>query len=545
MAALSDYKFTGYGIISQGSSVKMFMGTDQQFFLGGKNAMTIGTSNTFTAGIKADVMVGPAVNMSLGPDWNKAVGDAGKGGFFFGGALTAGHLFAKYDFSTNKNFAFHIAHEGSSNYVTQSKFMCTTGFLAVGGFQPAGEAVYKTYTNTIHGMGKWAALTNFLMAFTQIAQTIEAPAPKDEKDKGELKNDNTRQLWAKIIPGVVAGASSSIILSQAILAAIQRESNFKSFLHPQSVIDLTKTSVFLGALGDTLQVNQRDGASLKLADGKATLGVRRLTILNKANARNLVPFGTPYTEKFTDFNDTPTAALEIDSKTVTSYASRISIAAGAEIGTDPMSRQWEAANKALQSALKASKAAGDKAYDIIFKNIFFAGTDEERGMAASIARDKALLAASPAIATAITAYMAALAYVESNPTLYLTAGSKTKSPLAKIEAEAPNFNVISPSISLSDTRIPLRGLFVKQVPPSIQLVQSAVSKISMDTTGSIALAVNPSVSINLKPSSVVIQLGPNSISMKPVVTTITAGAQKIELGMGVVKIGSSLKVMGV
>jgi hypothetical protein len=52
-----DYKFTGYGVISGGSSVKMFLGADQQFFMGGKNAMNIGTSNTFTAGLKAEDII--------------------------------------------------------------------------------------------------------------------------------------------------------------------------------------------------------------------------------------------------------------------------------------------------------------------------------------------------------------------------------------------------------------------------------------------------------------------------------------------------------
>jgi hypothetical protein len=336
-----------------------------------------------------------------------------------------------------------------------------------------------------------------------------------------------------------------VITSAAIYAAIQRESNFKTFIHPQSVIDLTKTSVFLGAIGDTLQANQRDGASLKLADGKATLGVRRLTLANPANARNLVPFGTPYTEKFTDFNDIPTAALEIDSKTVTSYANRISIAAGAEIGTDPMSRQWEVTNKALQSALKASKTAAEAAHKKVMDTPF-PGTEEDQQRVAGMMRDQALLASSPAIATAMVAYQTALAYIDNNPTLYLTAGSKTKSPLAKIEAEAPNFNVISPSISLSDTRIPLRGLFVKTLPtPSIELVQSPTSKIKLDTTGSIALNVNPATSMSLKPSGIAIKLDPtNSISISPTGTFIKAGAAKIYLTMGLVKVGNSLKVIG-
>ena len=535
MAALSDYKFTGYGIISQGSSVKMFMGIDQQFFLGGKNAMSIGTSNTFTAGIKADVMVGPAVSMSLGPDWNKTVGDKATGGIF-GSALQWGHLLAKYDFSTNKNFAFHIAHEGSSNYVTQSKFMCTTGFVAVGGFQPAGEAVYKTYTNTIHGMGKWAALTNFLMAFTQIAQTIEAPAPKDEKDKGELKDDNTRQLWAKIIPGVVAGASSSFILSQAILAAIERESNFKSFLHPQSVIDLTKTSVFLGALGNGLDPTQTDGASLTLAKGKATLGSRTISFDD---------YLKPYADKFDSFKSKPTAALAVDPNEIRSYANFMSIAAGGIESSNPAAVALQNARKAYDKSISAAKTAGEVAYKGLTEPLI-KSTEAAQVAAGEAAREAALKTAMPAILTARAALITALSYYKANPTLFLSAGSDVGSALSKIEATAPNFNVIAPNISLAANSTPAsRGVFFKSFPkPSIEIVQATTNKIVMDMTGSISLTANPNVSLKLKPDSIVVQMGANTLTLSAIATTMKSGSTKIECSMGMVKVGSALKIMG-
>jgi|GEM_PF-7016466 hypothetical protein len=525
MASVKDYTFTGYGVVSSGSSVKMFMGTDQQFFLGGKNAMTIGTANTFTAGIKTDVMVGPAVSMGIafsGWDATKGVG------------FQSGHLTAKYDFSTNKSFAFQIAEEGSSNYVTQSKFICEKGFQAVGGFQPTGQLIYSAYKSTISSMGKVVAVTNFLMAIQQIAQTLESP---------ELKKEETltgaRALWAQILPGVVAGTSAGVITGAAIYAAIQRETNFKTLIHPQSVIDLTKTSVFLGALGNGWDPTQQDGASLTLAKGKATLGARTIGLDESAE---------PYTEKFNEFKSKPTSALAIDSKTVISYASAsISIAAGSAIGSDPMAQTVKKARTAFDASVDTAAKLADAAFDLAMKPIIV-GYEEAQRQVALKARENSLLGSKPAIIAAHTAYQAALKYHEINPSLFLSAGSKSKSLLSKIEATAPNFNVIAPNISLA-TNSPktpaTRGLFVTTLPTtSIELVQSPVSKISIDTTGSIALNVNPTTSMNLKPTGIAIKLGANSISMNPMGATIKAGGTKIELSFGSVRVGNSLKVMG-
>jgi len=525
-ASLTDYTFTGYGVVSRGSSVKMFMGTDQQFFLGGKNAMTIGTSNTFTAGIKTDVMVGPAVSMGIafsGWDATKGVG------------FQSGHLTAKYDFSSNKAFAFQIAEEGSSNYVTQSKFICEKGFQAVGGFQPAGQLIYSAYKSTISSMGKVVAVTNFLMSIQQIAQTLESP----ELKKGETLT-GARELWAQILPGVVAGTSAGVITGAAIYAAIQRETNFKTLIHPQSVIDLTKSSVFLGALGNGLNPSQQDGASLTLTKGKATLGSRMI---------GLGDLYTPYTEKFDGFNTKPTAAIEIDPNEIRSYANYMSIAAGGIESSDPAAVAVQKARKAHDLAIKKAKDLSEEAYKAIKIPLGFAarlvpGAEDAQEAAAVAARDRVLDAGTPAILTARAALETALAYYKVNPSLFLSAGSATGVSLSKIEARAPNFNVISPSISLSDTPIPLRGLFVKKLPPSIELVQSPASKISMDTTGSIALNVNPTTSMTLRPTGIVIKLGVTSINMGAVVTTINSGGTKIKLAMGQVMVGNGLKVIG-
>jgi len=529
--APSDYEVSGYGIISAGSSMKLFMGTDQQFFLGGKNAMNIGTSNTFTAGLKADLMVGPAVSMSLGKQWDKNADLK---------ARQIGHYFAKYDFSTNKNFAFQIAIEGSSNYVTQSKFICKTGFLAVGGFQKSGVKAWDLYTTAIENLGNVVLVMNLLTAAQQVAWSA-APSPEKDatgkyKDKGDLASNYTRQMFAKLSPVVLALTNSSIIGHYAIRAALQREGNFKSLLHPQSVIDLSNTSVFLGALGDVLEKNQGTGASLKLSGGTATLGVRDIRFSNPANNS----LTTPYTDKFTDFNDPPTAALTIDKSTIKSAAFHmISIAAGAKQNFDPKKNAVEAAQKVLDELQTTSNKVAAAIYD---KLMLLPGADPAK---ATVAKDASLKSAQPAIVAAQKAVEVAKTFYQANPSLYLSAGGDAPASLSKIEAEAPNFNVISPSISLSDTPIPLRGLFVKKVPLSIELVQSPVSKISMDPTGSIALTVNPTISMKLKPTGVDIKLGPNSISMKPVgVMSLQAGGAKIDLGMGMVKVGNSLKVMG-
>ena len=525
-ASVSDYTFTGYGVVSRGSSVKMFMGTDQQFFLGGKNAMTIGTSNTFTAGIKTDVMVGPAVSMGIAfSGWNATAGVG----------LQSGHLTAKYDFSTNKTFSFQIAEEGSSNYVTQSKFICEKGFQAVGGFQKVGHGIYSAYKATIASMGKVVAVTNFLMSIQQIAQTLESP----ELKKGETLT-GARALWAQILPGVVAGTSAGVITGAAIYAAIQRETKFKTKIHPQSVIDLKKTSVFLGALGDTTVATQLGGASLLLKGGKATLGARKVTPLLQA----------PYAKDFDNFDAPPTAALEIDATTIKSAADHmISIAAGAQQGFDPIKKTVDTAQKTLEELQKKADEAAGKIYAGLMIGPFFNDAQEAaQGLVATASKDAVLAAAQPGILAAQAALEAAKAFYTTNPSLFLSAGGAAAVSLSKIEATSPNFNVISPSISLA-TNSPktpaTRGLFVTTVPkPSIELVQSPVSKISMDATGSIALTANPSVSLKLKPDSIVIQLGANTLTISAMATTMKSGSTKIECSMGMVKVGSALKIMG-
>jgi hypothetical protein len=131
--------------------------------------------------------------------------------------------------------------------------------------------------------------------------------------------------------------------------------------------------------------------------------------------------------------------------------------------------------------------------------------------------------------------------------LFLSAGGASAVSLSKIEATSPNFNVISPSISLA-TNSPktpaTRGLFVTTVPPSIELVQSPTSKISFNKFGEIALSVSPAISINLKLGSVNVAVGTSSINMGTTATTINSGGTKIQLAFGQVMVGSGLKVIG-
>ena len=65
------------------------------------------------------------------------------------------------------------------------------------------------------------------MSIQQIAQTLESPELKKEE-----KLTGARALWAQILPGVVAGTSAGVITGAAIYAAIQRETNFKTLIHP-------------------------------------------------------------------------------------------------------------------------------------------------------------------------------------------------------------------------------------------------------------------------------------------------------------------------
>jgi len=529
---MANYKFTGYGIMSRGNSVKMFEGTDQQLFLGGKNALTVGLSNTFTVGIKSDVMVGASVSMGLAPwDWDKP------------GGLQTGHLTAKYDFSTNKSFAFQIAPEGSSNYVTQSKFNCELGFQAVAGFQTAGEKLYDAYKTTLSRMGTLVALTNFVSSLAIVYKTYPDPDKDDKVGKGDLtvkdaqgnlKDDDTLQNFANTSAWAATGTSTGVATAAAIYAAIQRETSFKPWIHPQSVIDLKPEHVFLGAMGDTLLPANQSGASLVLKNGTATLGARKYLVVDPK----------PFIDKnFNDFTLAPTTSLEIDPTSIVGIAENaISIAAGAAPGYDPVLKGVVAAKRVLRNlqatTAKAAKAAHDKVMLVPNPDLI------AQGALANAAKDSVEIAAQPAILAAQAAVIAAESVYKTNPSLYLSAGSAVGGLLSKIEATSPSFNVISSSISLSDTQIPIRGLFVKKVPPSIQLVQSAVSKISMSPNGAISLIANPTTSMNLGPTSISIKMGASSIGMSPTVAEIKTGGTKIQLFPGIVKVGNSLKVIG-
>jgi hypothetical protein len=231
----------------------------------------------------------------------------------------------------------------------------------------------------------------------------------------------------------------------------------------------------------------------------------------------------------------------------------MSIAAGGIESSDPAAVAVQKARKAHDLAIKTAKEASEKAYKAIKIPLSFAaglvpGAEDAQEAAAVAARDRALDAGTPAILTARAALETALAYYKVNPSLFLSAGSAAGVSLSKIEARAPNFNVIAPNISLA-TNSPktpaTRGLFVTTLPTtSIELVQSPTSKISMDVTGSISLTANPTVSLKLKPDSIVIQLGANTLTVSAMATTMKSGSTKIECRMGMVTVGSALKIMG-
>ena len=527
MAKVTDYQFTGYGIISRGSSVKMFMGTDQQFFLGGKNNMMVGLSNTFTFGMKSDVMVGPSISMGLAPwNWDKP------------GGLQTGHFTAKYDFSTNKNFAFQIAPEGSSNYVTQSKFNCDEGFQAVAGFQPVGENLYDAYKATLTKMGTVVALTNLVSSLAVFANTLEAPAPPKD-DKGELKNDTTRQYLAAAAAYAANAASTGVATYAAISAAIQRETSFKKWIHPQSVIDLQPTHVFLGAMGN-ITLGQTSGTSLVLKDGRATLGAFNAIAGYPSYA---VPKGKkPYKDKFTDFEDPPTTWVSIDPSSIANSATHaILIEAGDRQFLDPALNTLMMLKKASKELQDKTTKAAEKAYDLAMET---PNPDQILRVAlAKQAQEAVELLALPFIKAAQSAEMSAEAVYLANPSLYLSAGTQT-SMLSAIKAKSPNFNVIANSISLSDTDIPIRGLFVKQLPtPSIELVNTPVThEISM-AAGGTTLKFGVS-EIQLKPAEIVIENGLGSISVKPTGLTFKVGPVSVQITPYIQKWGSGLKIIG-
>lgn len=531
----SDYKFTGYGIMSKGSSVKMFEGTDQQLFLGGKNAQMVGISNTFTFGVKSDVMVGASVNLGFAPfEWENPL------------IPYTGHATAKYDFSSNKNFAFQISPEGSSNYVTQSKFNCEQGFQAVGGFQTFGGSVYSSYKKALYYMGLVVALTNFVSSLAIVYKTFPEPEKNDKgemgkgdltfkDDQGKLKDDDTLQNFAQTSAWAATGTSTGIATLAAIIAAITRETKFKPWIHPQSVIDLKPQHVFLGALGDA--TIKREGASLLLKNGRATLG-----------AREFLPFSPlapakPYADKFGDFAKEPTTLLEIAPTSIACSATNvITIEAGDRQSVDPALKGLEVAQRATKLLQDAKTIAGQEAYDLAMLNPTNLKDPLALTDSADIAKKSAEASLEAGVIAAQAQEKAAEAFYKLNPSLYLSAGGTT-SLLAAIEAKAPNFNVIAKSISLSDTDIPIRGLFVKQTPPIVQLVQTpTVSEILMGSAGTtIKFGVSE---IQLKPAEIVIQNGTGSISVKATGLTIKVGTAAIELSPVAVNVGKGrLKVI--
>jgi hypothetical protein len=482
-----EAKSSGYGMFTIGSKVEVFGGLSQSLFLGNRSSSTIGYSNSFNLGPRTDFSMGPTVSFNYSPDeWdpNKAIAVGAR----------AARRYARYDFSNNKIFSFQVSPEGSSTYATTTKFNCTQGFQVVGGLSTLGQTAFDLYSATINKMGKLALFSNAVMALGNL--TALGPAETNMSDSNYKNTGATVALG--VIPALINMGGIYAALSAAISVAAHREDIFKSTIHAESVLQLTKELAFIGSAGSSPAPNvipyvPISGAGLQLKDGKATLSSRNILNLVKPfkkkgndSVTTATPWGVGPTEypggPYIDFNDKQTAAIEVVPQQITAYGQTIKIAAGYV----PLSAPIEV--MPLPSAGLMNPA--------------------------------------------------------EPPSLLLTATG----PTAKIQAETlGSFSAIAPSISLA-TNSPktpaTRGLFVTTVPkPSIELVQSPASKISMDVTG-LSLTVNPTVSINLKPTGIVIKLGVTSINMGAAVTTINSGGTKIKLAMGQVMVGNSLKVFG-
>ncbi len=497
MANEFETKSSGYGMFTIGSKVEIFGGLNQSLFMGSKSATTVGFSNSFNLGPKTDFSMGPTVSFNFSPfAWDPAKAAVGTRGARF---------FAKYDFSNNKSFAFQISPEGSSTYATTTKFNCTQGFQAIGGLSSPGQAAFDVYTTLITKMGYAALVSNSIMALANLA----ALGPAETNMSASKYKNKGATVALGVIPALINMGGIYAALTAAISVATEREDVFKSAIHPESVLQLTKEHAFMGSAGmDPLPMIPpapflpnlpRTGAGLQLKGGKATLSSRIIGLDNPTN------FITPFKKKkndsvslaspwganpdeypggpYVDFNDTQTAAVEVVPQQITAYGQTIKIAAGYV----PKSAPPEV--MPLPGAKLINPAA--------------------------------------------------------SPSLLLTATG----PMAKIEAQTlGSFNVIAPDISLgtNSPRTPAtRGLFVTTAPaPSIDLIHSPTSKISFNKFGEIALSVSPTISINLKLGSVNVAVGPSSINMGPTATTINSGGTKIQLAFGQVMVGSSLKVIG-
>jgi len=488
-----ETKSSGYGMFSVGSKVEVFGGLNQSLFMGSKSATTLGFTNSFNVGPKTDFSMGPTVSFNFSPsawdpDTKLKTGDR------------ASRWFAKYDFSNNKTFAFQIAPEGSSTYATTAKFNCTQGFQAIGGISSVGQVAYDAYTKLIAQMGEKLLVTNSIMALANLAAL--GPAETNMSDTNYKNTGATVALG--LIPALINMSKIHQALTMAISVAAEREDVFKSAIHAESVLQLTKELVFLGSAGvdpvplvppaPFISFPARNGAGLQLKDGKATLSSRNIAPLNiikpfKKKKNDTVtlasPWGTLPTEypggPYVDFNDTAAAAVEVVPQQITAYGQTIKIAAGYV----PLSAPPEVLPLPSPGFMNPAEP----------------------------------------------------------PSLLLTATG----PTAKIQAETfGSFNVIAPTISLATDSTPTkRGLFINTLPtPSIELVQSPVSKISFDDFGEIDIKAGPKSVIYVGTSEIELTCWSTKISMDAANVTIKGLGTKIVLSGPTVKVGNSLKVIG-
>lgn len=511
MAITEKAVTTGYATVSEGSKVDMFLGTNQAFFMGGKTALTIGTTNTATLGMKSDLFLGPSVNINLGwGDW-----DAKAKGF------QKAHLTAKYDFSTNKNFAFQISKEGSSTYATSAKFNCTEGFQAIGGLSLAGLTAYEAYTTTITTYATAIAIINVLLGLETVVDAMSYP--KDSE------MNIHQQRAAVAVPTTLNLAVALATQYAALQTAIAREDVFKGKIHPESVIQLTNNRVFLGSAGgdNPALYSIRAGANLSLSGGKAILGSRYLSMSKFTSPYEKASYypGSPYV----DFADKRTAAVEVDRYKIQSYANKISIKAG---GTP----EKDLVNEAVKKAEK-------QAFDQLRWPAMASGTWNSTTEAAAqkVAYAAGLVARTSAEGAAAIAENPDLLASKLNPSLFLEA---TGGLASKIEAKAPKFDVLSGEISITNN-LGNHGLVVSQSGNSITIKHSTGAKISVDATGNIKLiSAGTSLEITGGPlPQISAKIPGNSITLKTDGVWLQAGTSKVAVMPGLFKVGNSFKTI--
>lgn len=506
MVAKLEPTAKGYGIVSQGSSTSAFLGTSQSFFLGGKQSTTVGAINSTTLGVTTSMSVGPSVNMSISPPWVKATGDEG--------TTQWANLFAKYDFSNNKSFAFHIAHEGSSAYTTQSKFMTSEGFQAVAGYQLEGRGIYKTYTDTIQDMCWLVLAVEVALAVETLMEVLFIPE----------KPSTLEMNLAKGIPATTNALASLYLAYKAISVAIQRESVFKAAIKPQSVFTLNPQRIFLGALGDV--ATQQQGTSLSLENGRATLGSRAISATSIADE-------APFKSKFIDFKEGPTSSIAVDTWQIQQQASKkIALTAGV-FPPDPTPDP-------VQIAIAAQNAAAQAAFDAVFFDLFLSmsrGEDATLGLAQD-AYNVAFAAEQAGVDAVKAATAAENGPYMVNPSVLLRA---IEGPASMVQAEAKIFNVKAPLITLQTDPLTLETGSISVDPAAIAIQVDPVTNMKLTLAG-VEINAGPTARIVATPEGHALNSETSTVTITP--AEVIIASPTITLMGDLVQVGAGLKVLG-